>query len=76
MCTHFMKFVTVYTLNTHFLILKAPITIKFLCFHRLQKCFDAFSTNSVDPDQTAPSGSTPFASILTFLDTVFFFAGI
>ena len=53
----------------HLLTLKVPITTKVDCFRRLQNCFKAFSTNSVEPDQTAPVGaawfgSTLFASIL------------
>ena len=43
-----MKIVTVYILT-----IKAPITAKVVCFRRVQKCFDASLTNSVDPDQTA-----------------------
>ena len=52
-----MNIVIVYTLNSHLLTLKAPITTKVVCFCRLQKCFEASLTNSVDPDQTAPVGA-------------------
>ena len=54
------------------LTLKAPTTTKFVCFCRQLKCLEAFQTNSVDWDQTAPtgavwSGSTLFISILNFV---------
>ena len=49
------------------LTLKAPITTK-VFFSRLLKCLRSSMANSVDPDQTAPTGavcseSTLFASI-------------
>ena len=36
------------------LTLKAPIPTKVVWFCRLLKCFGAYLTNSVDPNQTAP----------------------
>ena len=53
----------------HLKTIKVPIITKVVCFRCLQKCFKAFSTNSVEPDQTAHVGavwfgSTLFASIL------------
>ena len=39
------------------LTIKAPITTKFDCFCRLLKVLEAFPTNSVDSDQTAPIGA-------------------
>ena len=44
MGAHFMKIVTVYTLNSHLLTLKAPITTKVIC----SNVFEASSTNSVE----------------------------
>ena len=49
--------IVLYTVNSHLLTLKAPITTKVVCFRRLQKCFEASLTNSVDPDQTATVGA-------------------
>ena len=54
-----MKILTVYTLNSHLLTLRAPIQ---------QISFEATSTNNVDPDQTDRSRliwSTLFVSIRT-----------
>ena len=42
-----------YTLNSHLLILKSHIK-KIICFLSSAEIFEAFSTNSVDPDQIAP----------------------
>ena len=39
------------------LTIKASIKTKFDCFRRLLKVFEAFPTNSVDSDQTAPIGA-------------------
>ena len=52
---HFMKILTVYTLNSHLLTLKRIIT-KYM-FLSFTKIFEASLTNSVDPDQTAPVGA-------------------
>ena len=57
---HFMKMLTVYTLNSHVLTLKAHIT-KSCMFLLSPETFETSLTNSVDPDQTAP---TLLASIL------------
>ena len=67
-CVHFMKILTVHTLNSHLLTLKAHAH-KMYVFLSSTKIFEAPYTNSVDPDQTAPvgavwSGSTMFASML------------
>ena len=51
-----MKVLTVYTLTSHVLNLKANIT-KSRMFCCLLKHFEASLTNSVDPDQTAPIGA-------------------
>ena len=62
-----MKILTVYTLSSHLLTLKAHNhKMYFLSF---TKIFEASQTNSVDPDQIAPvgaarSGPTIFASML------------
>ena len=52
---HFMKFLTVYTLNSHLLTLKAH-NHKMYVFCRLLKYLKPHIQNSVDPDQTAPVG--------------------
>ena len=53
MCVHFMKIQTVYALNSHLLTFKVHITKS--CMLLLSaEIFEASSTNSVDPDQTAP----------------------
>ena len=51
-----MKVLTVYTMTSHVLTLKAHIT-KVVCFCCLLKHFEASLINSVDPDQTAPIGA-------------------
>ena len=51
-CVHFMKFLTVYTLNSHLLTLKAHIHKMYVLSST--KIFEASQTNSVDPNQTAP----------------------
>ena len=51
MCMHFMKILTVYTLNSHFLTL--TVHNQNVCFCRPLKYLKP-QTNSVDPDQTAP----------------------
>ena len=58
----------IYTLNSHLLALKAHFIIKSHAYAFVE-IFEASSTNSVDPDLTAPVGavrsrSTLFASIL------------
>ena len=53
---YFMKIVTVYTLNSHLLILKEPTKTSPL-LSSSAKCQEASFTNSVDPDQTAPVGA-------------------
>ena len=56
----------IYTLNSHLSALKAHITIKSHAY-AFAEIFEASSTNSVDPDLTAPvvrSRSTLFASLL------------
>ena len=65
---HFMKTLTVYTLNSHLLTLKAH-NHKMYVFVPSTKLFEDSQINSVDPDQTAPvgavwSGSKLFASML------------
>ena len=59
-----MKILTVYTLNSHLLTLKAHFT-KRRMFLSSAEIFEASLTNCVDTDQTAPvgSGSSLFASI-------------
>ena len=51
----------------HYLTLKAPITTKVVCYCRLLKCFEAYWSNSVDPDPIGAVWSrfTLFASTLT-----------
>ena len=53
---HLMKILTVYTLNSHLLTLKAH-NHKMYVYLSSTKIFEALSTNSVDPDQTAPVGA-------------------
>ena len=54
-CVHFMKILTVYTLNSQFLTLTAH-SHKYM-FLLSTEIFEASQTNSVDPDQTAPVGA-------------------
>ena len=54
-CVHFMKILTVYTLNSHLLPLNR--IIKKCMFLSSTKMFEASKTKSVDPDQTAPVGA-------------------
>ena len=54
-CVHFMKILTVYTLNSHFLTLKAHNHKMYVLSST--KILEASQTNSVDPDQTAPAGA-------------------
>ena len=42
-----------YTLNSHLLTLKAPITASHLLTLSAENIFEASMTNSVDPDKTA-----------------------
>ena len=56
MCVHFMKILTVYTLNSHLLTLKAH-NHKMYVFLLSAEIFEASKTNSVDPDQAAPVGA-------------------
>ena len=51
-----MKVQTLYALTSHVLTLKAHIT-KILCLCCLLNDFEASLTNSVDLDQTAPTGA-------------------
>ena len=51
-----MEILTVYTLNSHLLTLRAHITKKYMLLSSAE-IFEASSTNSVDPDQTAPVGA-------------------
>ena len=53
---HFMKILTVYTLNSHLLTLKVH-NHKMYDFLLSTKLFEASQTNIVDPDQTAPVGA-------------------
>ena len=53
----FMKLVTVYTLNTHLLTLKAPIRTSHPIFVVCINVFQPFLKKSVGPDQTAPASS-------------------
>ena len=80
-----MKILTVYTLNSHLLSLKAHISQKSRMLLSFVEIFEASLTNSVAQDQTAPtgsvgSGSTLFAYILvltnkhTFSDVVILLA--
>ena len=55
-CVHFMKILTVYTLNSHLLTLKAR-DHKMYVFCRQLKYLKPHRENSVDPDQTAPVGA-------------------
>ena len=48
MGVHFVKILTVYTLNSYLL----TITKKVVCFRFSAEIFEASFTNSVDPDQT------------------------
>ena len=48
-----MKILTVYTLNSHLLTVKAHITKKSGMLLSSVEIFEASSTNRVDPDQTA-----------------------
>ena len=60
---HFMKILTVYTLNSHLLTLKAH-NHKMHVFLASTKIFEASQTNSVDPDQSAPVGAVWSVSIM------------
>ena len=51
-----MKIMTVYTLYSHLLTLKAHITKSRMLLSSAE-IFEASSTNSVDPDQTGPVGA-------------------
>ena len=53
-----MKILTVSTLNSNLLNLKAH-NHKMYVILSSTKIFEASSTNSVDPDQTAPTGCLP-----------------
>ena len=53
---HFMKILTVYTLNSHLLTLKAH-NRKMCFFLSSHEIFEAPKINTVDPDQTAPVGA-------------------
>ena len=52
MCVHFKKILTVYTLNSHLLTLKAHNHKMYVFCRPLN-----YLINSVDPDQTAPVGA-------------------
>ena len=52
MCMHFMKTLTVYTLRSHLLISQKSSMLL-----SSAEIFEAPSTNSEDPDQTAPVGA-------------------
>ena len=52
-----MKILTVYTLNSHLLTVKAHITKKSCMLLSSVEIFEASLTNRVDPDQTAPEQS-------------------
>ena len=55
MCVHFKQILTVYTLNSHLLTLKAHITKS--CMLLLSaEIFEASSTNSVDPEEQSDLG--------------------
>ena len=56
MCVHFMKILTVYTLNSHLLTLKVHIT-SYNMLLLSAEIFEASLTNSADPDQNAPLGA-------------------
>ena len=56
MCLYFMKILAIYALNSHLLTLKAHVT-KSRMLLSSSEIFEAPSTSSVDPDQTAPVGS-------------------
>ena len=56
MFVHFMKILTVYTLNSHLLTLKVH-NHKIYVFSLSTKIFEASSIKGVDPDQTAPVGA-------------------
>ena len=66
---HFMKILTVYTLNSHLLTLKGHNHKMYVFCRPLKYLKPHKQKNSVDPDQTAPTGavgygSTMFASML------------
>ena len=60
-----MKVKTLYSLTSHALTYKAPISKKVYGFCCLLNNFEAFLTNSVDADQTAPVGAVRSGSTLS-----------